>query len=249
MPRRTHAAGLALAVAAVAAACGGGGPPGGLQPPDLFAWSQEKFDAEEYRAASQGYLAFLIRDPLSPLVDSAQYMAAEAQLRAGRELEAAQEFNRLATGRPNSPWADDAQLGSCRAYFSASPKISLSQEFTRRAIEECTRLVQFFPTSELRLEADRLIAEARAKLAVKAYEVGKYYFDRRFYESANVYFEKALSEGPSPELLPELLERLYRSYRRVGFDTEARTIRGRLLEEFPESDEARRLARDGEGGA
>ncbi|MDX1577275.1 MAG: outer membrane protein assembly factor BamD [Gemmatimonadota bacterium] len=237
---------LVAAAIALAAGCSSSGPPGDLAPPDLFAWAQEKFDAEDYRDASDGFLAFLIRDPLSPLVDSAQYLAAEAQLRAGRELEAVEEFDRLATGRPGSPWADDAQLGVCRAYMEASPKVSLSQEFTRRAIEECERLIQFFPTSDLTEEARRLVAEARAKLARKSFEIGKYYEDRRdLLESALVYYEKAVSEGPPAAIFPELLARMVRSYREIGFDTEAETTLGRLLSEFPESEEARELAEDG----
>lgn len=226
-------------------ACSTAGPPGDLEPPDLFVWSQEKFDMEEFESASIGFLAYMIRDPLSPLVDSAQYMAAEAQLRNGEALEAIQEFRQLSSGRPNSPMADDAQYGACKAYLAASPEVSLSQEFTRLALEECQRLLQFFPTTPFRSDAEKLIAEARAKLARQSYEIGKYYQDRKLPESAIVYYEKSLAEGPSDAFLPDLLERLYRSYSTVGFDTEAVSIRERLVSEFPDSQEARKVREDG----
>ena len=237
-----------LAVVLAASACGPDSPPRQVEPPDLFSWSQEKFDAEEYASAANGFLSYLIRDPLNPLVDSAQYMAAEAQLRSGKELEAVEEFKRLATGRPSSPWADDAQFGACRAYLQAAPKVSLSQEFTRRSIEECQRLLQFFPATEHRPEAEARITEAQSRLAEKSYEIGRWYQDnRKLPESAIVYFEKSLSEGPAPTFLPDLLARLYRGYRDVGFDTEARAIRDRLLNEFPDSEAARGLADDDDG--
>ena len=224
------------------AACGSSGPPGELAPPDLFQWAQDQFDAAEYQPAAQGFLAFIIRDPLSPLVDSAQYLAAESRLRSGNELEAIEEFRRMATNRPNSPLADDAQLGVCRAYLAASPRVTLSQEFTRRAIEECGRLLQFFPTTPFREEAETLVAEARAKLARKSYEIGKYYQERtRLPESAIVYFEKSVSEGAPEDVLPDLLLRLYRSYRVVGYETEAGAVRERILSEFADSEEARIL--------
>ena len=227
------------------AGCSSSGPPGDLEPPDLFQWAQDRFDAEEYRRAAEGFLAFMVRDPLNPLVDSAQYLAAEGQLRAGNELDAVEEFRRMATNRPNSPLADDAQLGLCRAYFAASPRVTLSQEFTRRALEECQRLLQFFPTTPFREQAEGLMADARAKLAEKSYEIGKYYQDRRrLAESAIVYFEKSLAEEPTGGFLPDLLLRLYRSYRVVGYETEAGVIRGRLLSEFPDSEEARLLLAD-----
>ena len=200
---------------------------------------------EEYEPAATGFLSYMIRDPLSPLVDSAQYMSAESRLRAGNALEAIEEFRRLSSGRPNSPMADDAQHGACRAYLAGSPEVSLSQEFTRLALEECERLLQFFPTTTFRADAEALIAEARAKLARQSYEIGKYYQKRELPESAIVYYEKSLSEGPSDTFLPDLLERLYRSYSTVGFDTEAVSIRQRLLEDFPDTEEAQKVRGDG----
>lgn len=226
----------------VLAGCSSSGPPGELEPPDLFQWAQDRFDAEEYGQAAEGFLSFMVRDPLNPLVDSAQYLAAEGQLRAGNELDAVEEFRRMATNRPNSALADDAQFGLCRAYLAASPRVTLSQEFTRRALEECERLLQFFPTTPFRELAEARMAEARAKLAEKSYEIGKYYQDRwRLPESAIVYFEKSLAEEPTEDFLPDLLLRLYRSYSVVGYETEAGVIRERLLSEFPESEETRLL--------
>jgi outer membrane assembly lipoprotein YfiO len=227
--------------------CSTPSPPEELRGEDLFAWAQNYFDEEAYAAARTGFQTFLVRSPLSPMTDSAQYMLAEAQLRHGLEVEAADEFARLSIGRPNSPLADDAQLGVCRAYLAASPRVTLSQEYTQRAITECERLLQFFPTSDLRGEAEALLVRARGKLAEKSYSVGKYYYDRKFYEAANVYFEKAMSEQPTDELLPTLLAAMFNSYSRIGFDTEARTVRDRLFEEFPDSSEAAEIRRDGEG--
>lgn len=228
----------------VVAGCSTAKPPDVITSPDLFEWSQTHFDEEDYAAARNGFQRFMLSDPLSPMTDSAAYMLAESQLRFGQELEAADEFSRLAIGRPNSDLADDAQLGVCRAYLAASPKVTLSQEHTNRAIVECGRLLQFFPASDLRPQAEALMAEARAKLAEKSYVLGKYYFDRKFYESANVYFEKAMSESPGPELMPRLLEKMWDSYTHVGFDTEARVVRDRLYEEFPDSEEAERVRQE-----
>ena len=226
------------------AACGAPQPPDVISSPDLFEWAQTHFDGEDYAAARNGFQRFMLSDPLSPLADSAQYMLAESQLRFGQEIEAADEFSRLAIGRPNSPLADDAQLGVCRAYYAASPRVTLSQEYTNRAIVECQRLLQFFPTSDLRPEAEALLQQARGKLAEKSFVLGEYYFERKFYESANVYFEKSLSEGPTPEIMPRLLAMLWESYSEIGFDSEARTVRDRLYAEFPDSEEAERVRRE-----
>lgn len=230
-----------LALLLVAAGCGTARPPEGVAPARLFEWAQERFDDGDYGAAIRGYQQFVIRDPLSAMVDSAQYMVGESYLRQGQELLAVTEFEQLATTRPNSPLADDAQFGLCRAYWELSPDLPLEQEDTRSAAEQCQRLIQFFPESEWVERAREIRREAGAKLASKAYRVGQYYFERQLYESANIYFEKALEESPEAPVIPEVLAALYRSYRRVGFDTEAEAVRRRLLLEFPETEEARRL--------
>jgi len=249
MRRRLLRGAAAVALCTALAACGASNPPDDISGTDLFAWAQDRFDNEDWGSARNGFQNFMLRDPLSALTDSAQYMLAESMLRFGQELEAADEFSRLAIGRPNSTLADDAQFGVCRAYLEASPRATLSQEYTVRAISECERLLQFFPGTELRTQAEELLATGRNKLAEQSYAIGKYYYDRRFYESANVYLEKAVSERPGPELMPRVLATMYQSYRRIGFDTEARVVRDRLLAEFPDSEEAARVRDDDPDGS
>ena len=221
--------------------CSGTRPPDGLSPDGLFEWSRDRFEQGDYDAAVQGFRAFLLRAPLSERADSAQYLTAEAYLRDDRAILAAEEFSRLASTRPNSPLADDAQLGACRAHWEQSPELPLSQEETQEAIDHCQRLLEFFPDSPLREEARALIADARQKMAEKHFRTANFYFEAEFYESANIYYEKALEAGPDDELAPRILAALYRSYRRVGFDSEARSVRQRLLEEYADSEPARDL--------
>ncbi len=230
-----------LALVALLLACATARPPDDLDSESRFDWSRERFEDGEYGEAINGFTDFILRDPLHPMVDSAQYLLGESYLRSGQALRAAQEFEQLATTRPNSPLADDAQLGTCRAYWAVSPSIPLEQEDTRRAVEECGRLLELFPGSPLREEARELLEAARAKLAAKAYRVGRYYFDRGLYESANIYFEKALEEGPDAPIVPDVLANLYESYLRVGFESEAQAVRRRLLEEHGDTEAARRV--------
>ena len=96
------------------------------------------------------------------------------------------------------------------------PDLPRDQEFTEKAIEECTRLLEFFPRSPLVGEARDLVAQARQKMAAKELRVGKYYYDREFYESAIIYFENILQTYPEAEVIPETLFFLYVAYDRVG---------------------------------
>jgi outer membrane assembly lipoprotein YfiO len=138
--------------------------------------------------------------------------------------------------------ADDAQLGNCRAYWALSPDIPRDQEFTRKAVEECTRLLEFFPRSPLVDDAKEIISKARQKLARKNLEIGKWYYQRGLYESAIIYFESTLQDYPEADVVPEALSFLYDAYDRVGFRMEAEATRRILIESYPDSPEARRLA-------
>lgn len=235
-----------------AAACSVALPPPDASPAQRFEWSRERFERGNYNDAIRGFRDLLFREPLHPTTDSARFLLAEAYLRTDQHLLAANEFRMLATSRPNSPIADEAQLGMCRSYWELSPSIPRDQDYTRRAIDACTRLIEYFPRSPLGSDARRLIDEARVKLARKRAEVGTWYYERKYYESAIIYFESTVQEYPDAPVIPEVLAKLHDSYSQVGFLAEAVAVRETLLERFPDSPEARALAdagRDPESGA
>lgn len=247
---------LALFVLGGVTACAVALPPPEATPTERFEWSRERFEEEKYNDAIRGFRDLLFREPLHATTDSARYLLAESYLVTNQHLLAANEFRMLATSRPNSPVADDAQLGMCRSYWEMSPSIPRDQEYTRRAVEACTRLLEYFPRSTLDGDARRLIEEARVKLAEKRASVGNWYYERKFYESAIIYFESTVQEYPDAPVVPEVLGKLHDSYSEVGFLAEANVVRETLLERFPDSPEARALrprggnsGSDGDSGA
>ncbi|MFW6192785.1 MAG: outer membrane protein assembly factor BamD, partial [Gemmatimonadota bacterium] len=229
---RVAAAGLTAAVA-VLAACGGKSPPDGLEPVERFEWGLERFEEGDMGSARSGFREFLVDDPLHPRADSAQYMLGEALYRDGRHVEAAEAFSRLASNRPTSPLADDAQLGVCRSYWELSPDLPLEQEYTRQAADACARVVEFYSPTPLEEEAREIRRKALDKLARKRYRIAEWYFDNGAYESANIYLEQILDDFPDSGVVPRALSTLFRSYRELGFDAEAREVRRRLMEDYP----------------
>jgi len=248
-PERTGVARLLPVLVALAS----GGCSVALPPPDAtptlrYEWSRERYEAEKYSDAIRGFRDLLFREPLHATADSARFLLAQAYLNTGQHLLAANEFRMLATSRPNSVVADDAQFGMCRAYWQLAPSIARDQEYTQRTIESCTRLVEFFPRSDLQPEARSMIEAARQKLAAKQARVGSWYFERKLYESSIIYFESLIQEYPETDVVPEALYRLHEAYMRVGFRAEADAVRQQLLTRFPDSPEARNLG-DGKADA
>lgn len=240
VPRRSLSVAILLAALA-ATACGAHGPPEGLASTDIYRWSVDRFEEGDYGSARSGFEDFLLREPLHPKTDSAQYLLGEASFRSDRYLEAAEAFERLAVNRPGSDLADDAQLGVCRAYWELSPDLPLDQSYTREARDACSRLLQYYSPSPLEEEARELMGKARAKLAAKQYRIARWYYDHEAYESANIYLEEVLENYPEAPIVPEVLATLFRSYREMGFDREAREVRRRLLDEYADSPQAREI--------
>jgi outer membrane protein assembly factor BamD len=232
---------IACALVGALAACRPAMPPEDATPRGRFDWSLERYEAGKYHDAIRGFRDHLLREPLHPTADSSRLLLAESYMQTGQELLAANEFRQLATSRPNSPLADDAQFGVCRSHWEVSPDLPRDQEFTEKTIEECTRLLEFFPRSPLVGAARDLVAQARQKMAAKELRVGKYYYDRTFYESAIIYFENILQTYPEADVTPDVLFYLHDSYYRVGFRAEATLVRQRLLELYPDSPQAQEL--------
>lgn len=227
-----------------AAACSAASPPGRLSPEGKYDWARKRYAGGDYGAAAKGLKAFLLASPLDPRADSAQYLLGEAYYRDGDYRQAADAFDRLGTNRPTSELADDALLGVCRSYWKLSPELALDQDVTRQAESACGRLLQYYPDSPLSDSAKALQDSARDKLAAKAYKVGKWYYDQGIYESANVYFQLILNKYSRAPIVPDVLASLYHSYRKIGFDSEARDVRQRLLTEYADSRAARKLEDD-----
>lgn len=244
-----RAAGLLAALLTVVAltACGPAKPPPTLSPEGKFRWAVEKMGAEDFGAAEQALQRFLLDRPLHPLADSAQLLFGESHFRQGDYIEASEAFARLAQNRPTSPLADDAQLGVCRSYWRLAPDLEHDQDYTRRAVDACDRLLEFYTPSPLEEEARDLRRRARNRLATKQYRIARWYYDRGAYESANIYLEEIVDQHASAPVVPEAMLTLYRSYRELGFDSEAENIRQRLLDEHGDTEQARTLREEGSG--
>jgi outer membrane protein assembly factor BamD len=212
-----------------------------MEPVELFRWSVEAFEEGEYGSAAEGLREFLLEEPLHPKVDSAQYLLGESRFRDGKYVQAAEAFDRLAVNRPGSRLADDAQLGVCHSYWRLSPDLPLDQSYTRDARDACQRLLQYYTPSPLEERARALRDSARHKLAAKQYRVARWYFDHGAFQSANIYLEEVLNQHPEAPVIPEVMATLFRSYRELGFDREARAIRERLLQEHGDSPAAREV--------
>jgi outer membrane protein assembly factor BamD len=209
----------------------------------LYELAQQKLDARKWGDAIKALDQFTGRFPGDPRVEEARFQLGRAYFENKDFITAAAEMVRLASDYPAGRFAEEARFKTCESYYRLSPRPQLDQEYTRAAIEHCDALIVSFPASAFSAQAEELITDLREKLARKAYLNGDYYFKRKAYDSAILYYEALLRDYPASESAPKALLRLVETYQRLRYAEEMEAARDLLLNNFPDSAEARQ-ARD-----
>jgi outer membrane protein assembly factor BamD len=219
----------------------------GMDAETLFAHAMAELQARRWDQAGAAFEQFTYLYPNHPRVQEARFRVGETYQGRREWVTAAVEFNRLATEYPAGAWADDARFEVCRSYHELAPRPQLDQEYTRYAVEHCQSLLVYYPDSEFVPRAEAIIAELVDRLAEKEYRIAEDYFRRRAYDSSIIYYESVIQGFETTVWAPRAALRLVEVYERLGYEPEAAAARNRLLQLFPTSPEARRLA--GETGS
>jgi outer membrane protein assembly factor BamD len=235
--------GLLWLLLAGMAACGTKRPPlSELSAEVLWTRGFEAYEQEEWEEAIRYLDRFVLAGGSDPRVDQARYYAADAHFNRDEYVTAAADFARLASDVGRAELGDDARFMTCRAYQELSPRPQLDQEYTRAAIEHCQSLLDLFPESEFREEAEGVVEQMWGKLAAKAYETGEWYRGRQAYDSAILYYEDVVRTYPQTRWAPQALARMVDVFGILEWEEEQVEARERLLAEYPESPEARALS-------
>jgi len=239
-------------VAASIAALGGcaSGPPAfsTMPPESLFDYAVERIRADELEDASAALERFVFQFPTHPRYQEARFRLGQAYFAREMYISAVAEFARLATEFAAGAYADDARFGVCESYYALSPKPQLDQQYTHAAIDHCESLIAYYADSPHVERAREMVTELRDKLAMKIYQAALLYRRLDAIDSAILYFENVVELYPATAVAPMALLQLYEAYTELNYTDEAEQAKSRLLEQFPDSAEARRL-RGGAAGS
>ncbi len=208
---------------------------------DLFARGAAAFEARNFDRSIDLLEYFVGRNLGDPRAPEARMMLGRAHLEKREHATAAVHFQRLASDYPTHPLATEARFLTCEAYYQLSPRPALDQEYTVSAMIHCQSIPEYYPGTEYAEQAQEYVVELRGKLAQKAYETGMFYFRRRAYDSAVVYFEDVVDQYADTPAAPAALGQLVETYTRIGYVEDAEEARERLLEEYPQSPEAQQV--------
>ncbi|MBR9991053.1 MAG: outer membrane protein assembly factor BamD [Gemmatimonadetes bacterium] len=233
-------------LALVLGACASRGPAfENMDQETMFLYGMERLQDRDWSGAISTFERFTLTFPAHARVPEARFRIGQAYAGRGEHVTAAMEFDRLANDFPAGPWADDARYEVCAAYYELSPAPPRDQQYTVTAVDHCRSLTLYYPDSEYVPRAEAMLDDLINKLAEKNFDTAEYYFRRRAYHSANIYYEGVAADFPQTAWAPRALLRLHESYTRLGYEQEAEAARERLLRDFPASPQARQI--DGNG--
>ncbi len=178
------------------------------------------------------------RDTLLPRT---HFLLGKARSGNLEHLLAAQAFNKVAENFPEDTLADDAMYDSAREYQALWRSPELDSQYGTTAQASFRTLVAVYPDSPRRKDAEREIALLDEMFATKEYLAGYYYFRRKAYDPAVLYFKTVVNTYPDSRKARDAYLRMVESYRVIRYKEEAAEACTALRKRFGADVEVQRV--------
>jgi outer membrane protein assembly factor BamD len=159
-----------------------------------WAHAMELFEHERYYRAQQLFQDIALNYSGSAVIDSAYFYLGRCSYELNDYLVAADEFHRVITRFPSSTLAGDASFYEALSYFQLAPCYALDQQFMTKSFETFQRFLEDYSGHALSDSAYAYMAEARERLALKAYRAAELYYQLGEYASAILYAKAVLAD-------------------------------------------------------
>ena len=216
--------GLAAAAAVVlaAAACAPGFEAAKYtNPVALYKASTQRMRARKWDDALAGYdrLATQLpaRDTLLPRVYFAQ---GEAHAAKAEHLLAAQAFARIQDAFPDDSLAPEALYQEGREYQKLWDNPARDPQYGQTALATFRQLLQLYPDAPRVPDATREVAAINGMFGAKDLEAGMFYFRKKAYDPALIYFKDVVRLYPGTPAARSAYLRMVQSYRAINYKEE-----------------------------
>lgn len=169
------------------------------------------------------------RDSLLP---RSYWYLATAHERQGEHLLAAQSYTKLVESFPDDTLADNSALEAARSYARLWRKPTLDPTYGETALATYNQLLGLFPTSQLVPVAQKELADLENKFAIKNYEAGLFYFRRKAFDSAIIYFKGVLERWPDAPQTRTAAVRLVEAYKAIRYREDAAELCTQLRKKY-----------------
>jgi outer membrane protein assembly factor BamD len=158
------------------------------------------------------------RDTLLP---RAQFFLGQARSANVEHLLAAQAFTKVTEQFPEDSLAPEAMYQSAREYQMLWRSPELDSQYGATAQATFRTLVAVYPDSKRRKDAEREVTALDEMFATKEYLSGYYYFRRKAYDPAVLYFKIVVNTYPTTVKVRDAYLRMVESYRVIRYTEEA----------------------------
>ena len=171
--------------------------------------------------------------PAQPELVTARYYLAECYFQTGDRVQAAHEFRKVAEEFPTSEYAPLALLraGDANLRMWRRPELDPTTGETALAIYQ--EVNERYPDSDAAARARLHVLRLQNQFAEKTYKNGLFYFKRKAYDSAILYFKDVIANYPSAARAPDALLRLVDSYRAIRYTEELKETCAHLRQYYP----------------
>ena len=174
------------------------------------------------------------RDTLLPL---AHWYLAKAHAGRKEHLLAAQAYNRLAESFATDTLADDAMYEAAREYQMLWRNPTLDAQYGEQALAAYHTLLGLYPDTDRQADAAKQIAVLQEWFASKDYESGMYYFRRKAFDSAIIYFKEVVKNYPETNKAKEAYLRLVTAYEMNRYREDKEEVCATLAAKYPSDKE------------
>jgi outer membrane protein assembly factor BamD len=203
-------------------------------PIDLYRESLRRLEAGKTADAIIGFEKLTLELPArDTLLPRAHFHLGRAYAKRKDWLLAGQAFTRMATEFPEDSLADDALLQAGHAYARIWDDPELDPTYGQSAIAVYQSLIDTYPASALRPDAERGIARMRAQLAEKDFRIGEQYRRRRSPHSAILYYKQVISRFPDAPRAKDAYVKMAEVYKSIGYEEDYREACGEARTKFP----------------
>ncbi|MCA9396709.1 MAG: tetratricopeptide repeat protein [Candidatus Omnitrophica bacterium] len=150
--------------------------------------------------AADLYRHILRNAPYGPYGAAAQFRLGDAELKLGNFEEAERAYKAVIDEYPNTEWHEKAQYQIAKVSFKSAMTDEYNQDRTNEAISKYEGFKKSGALSAEEMETDKAIQQLKVKKAESIYSIAEFYFQRKKYASAKIYFEDVIRQFPDLEI-------------------------------------------------
>jgi outer membrane protein assembly factor BamD len=201
---------------------------------DLYRESLRRLEAGDGRSAIAGFERLTLELPArDTLLPRSHFHLGRAHTSEKEWLLAAQAFTRMASLFPQDTLADDALLQAAHSYARIWDDPELDPTYGQSAIAVYNSLIEIYPTSPLRAEAERGVAKMQAMLAEKDFLTGEHYRRRHSPHSAILYYKQVIERFPGTPRARDSYAKMAEVYKSIGYEEDVKETCVAARERYP----------------